>query len=533
MEKKPRAGRFSMKRIPLIALVVLFIFSARHAAAQDSPQTFNLKQGFNFVAFTMAPAFSPAQMRSQFASIEDIYSYNAAAGSFLSVSEGTLSSITAGKGYIIKAKENSTITMGGSAALPPGNITLKEGFNLVGISRAVEPLSFSALMAAGNFIRGVYKYNPAAGAFIQVVRNASGAVETPDGIDPVFTAGQSYFIEVKGETRINYDSGRITVPAASIPLSSISLSVSSGVVRSTDEFDLSGVIATAAYGGSETKTVTPVWTVKSGGGVIGQMKYKPTGAQGTVVLTAAYTEGGFTATADLTLTVNSNPGLTGWWRFEEGSGTLINDSSGNNNFGFFSGGAAFVDGIAGRAIKLDGSASVQIQPKPSIDMVNDMSISVWAKIDPATGPMSTIISKGHTGAGGNHGWAFRVYSDTMKGEAEFFAGIDGKWQTVTFAGMNPPDNSWHLFTGVKSRSGMFAYVDGALRGSNTTATNDFAGTSDIFLTIGGDSINGRFIKGVIDEVRIYNYAMSAAEILNYYNATRSAGAAAPFRPALD
>lgn len=515
-----------MKRKLFIALVIIFIFTARQAAAaEETPQTLDLKQGFNFVAFTVNPMFSPAQMKAQFASIDDIYSYSTAAGSFLSVSEGSLTSFAAGKGYIIKTKENSAITIGGSVISTPGDIALKAGFNLIGISKTVEPITFGALMAGNSSFAGIYKYNTAAGSFVQVVRNASDAVELIDGIDPVFAAGQAYFINMKGESKLNYDSGRITVPAASFTLSSISLSVNFSAVKSSEDFDLSGVVVTASYAGSEPKTVTPVWTVKSGGGVVSGMKYTPSGAAETVVLTATYTEGASTASADFTLTVNSNPGLTGWWRFEEGSGTLINDSSGNYNFGFSSESASFVDGVSGKAIKLDGSGSVQIQPKPSINMVNDMSISIWAKIDPASEPMATIISKGHTAAGGNHGWAFRVYSDTLKGEAEFFGGIDGKWQSVTFAGMNPPDNSWHLFTGVKSRSGMFAYVDGTIRGSNLSAVNDFASVSDIFLTVGGDSINGRFIKGVFDEVRIYDYALSASEIQQYYNATKPSGAA--------
>ncbi|HOT76375.1 MAG TPA: LamG domain-containing protein [Candidatus Wallbacteria bacterium] len=513
-----------MKRIIFMAFV--FISFSSGAAFASASQEINLKAGFNFIAFTLKPSLYPSQFIQQYSSVEDIYSFNAASGSFMSVSEGTIAALNAGRGYIIKSKTADAIKVEGADAGPAGDIPMKAGFNLIGISRPVADLTFYALMAANASLRGLYKFHAPSGSFIQVVRNASGAVELLDGANPVFTAGQSYFFNMVSDNTINCDSGEIKLGPGYNMLSSIALSVNSGAVKSSSDFELSNVIVTASYSDIEAKTVTPVWTVKSGGGVVSATKYTPSGAAETVVLTAAYTEGPFTAYADFTLTVNSNPGLTGWWKFEEGAGTLINDSSGNYNFGFSDGGATFVAGVAGKAIKLDGSGSVLFQTTPSIDMVNDMTVSLWAKIDPASAPMGTIISKGHTAANGNHGWVFRVYSDTLKGEAEFFGGIDGKWQSVTFAGMNPPDNSWHLLTGVKSRSGMFAYVDGALRGSNPSAVNDFTSVSDFFLVVGADSANGgRFIKGVFDEVRVYNYALSAGEIQQYYNATKPAGTA--------
>ncbi len=515
-----------MKRKLFIALVIIFIFTARQAASvEDVPQPLDLKQGFNFVAFTTNPMFSPAQMKAQFASIDDIYSYSTAAGSFLSVSEGSLTAFAAGKGYIIKTKENSTLTVGGSAISPPGDIALKAGFNLIGISKTVEPLAFSALMAGNNSFRGMYKYNTAAGSFVQVVRNASDAVELIDGIDPVFAAGQSYFINMKGESKLNYDSGRITAvfPSPSYSLLSISLSKSSDTVTAASQYDLGVIKTTAFYDDSTSKTVTPAWIIKAGGGVLGGTTYTTPAVAGTVVLSASYSESGVTKTVELTLNVNLPAGLAGYWNFDEGSGTVAVDLSGKGNNGSIVGGAAFVEGVSGKALLFNGSGYVNIPSSPSIDMVNNMSVSLWAKIDPASVPMATLIAKGHTHVGGIRGWAMRVNSDTMPGETEFFGGVNGVWQTVVFPNLNPPDNAWHLVTGVKDGSGMRVFVDGVLRNSNTAAGGDFNSVSEFDLRIGDDVINqGRAIIGAIDDVRIYNYALSTTEVQNYYMMIRLA-----------
>ncbi len=52
-------------------------------------------------------------------------------------------------------------------------------------------------------------------------------------------------------------------------------------------------------------------------------------------------------------TINPHPGLVGWWRFDEGSGTIAGDSSGNGNNGTIYG-ATWVAGKYGQALSFDG-----------------------------------------------------------------------------------------------------------------------------------------------------------------------------------
>lgn len=197
----------SMQKRVFIAVILTLLISASGVFAQTS-QTITLRPGFNFVSFTTAVSINPSQFKALNASIEDVYLYSAAAGSFLSANEGTLTSLAAGKGYIVKstAASNISVPVTGTAISTIGNISLKAGFNLVGFSKVpATATSFTQLMTAYSFVQGLYKWSAAAGSFVQVVRNASGVPEKIDGTDPTFTAGESYFFNLAEDTLINYD----------------------------------------------------------------------------------------------------------------------------------------------------------------------------------------------------------------------------------------------------------------------------------------------------------------------------------------
>ena len=205
--KKPKSLFFKLLAVAIF-LVTLFSFSYAWAAQQII-----LKPGFNFISFTQKVTLSPADFKVLNTAIEDIYLYSATAGSFLSASDGTLDSLGAGKGYIIKNSStlDVTISVDGAALSTIGNISLKTGFNLAGFSKMPETVTFSQLMTRQPKIKGMYKWNSAAGTFFQVVRNASGVIEKLDTVDPAMKASESYFINMAEELPLNYDGASVVV----------------------------------------------------------------------------------------------------------------------------------------------------------------------------------------------------------------------------------------------------------------------------------------------------------------------------------
>jgi len=298
-----------LRKVFLAALIL--IFASGIAYGQVSPQALSLKQGFNFISFTVKPSQSASDMKTQNSFIEDIFSYSASAGSFLSVTEGTLTTLNAGRGYIIKASAASNLSAAGASPGVIGNITLKAGFNLAGFSKAPEPVKFTELMTRYPAVRGIYKWSPSSGAFIQVVRNASQTPEALDGIDPQITAAQSYFMNIDADTTLNYDGASIVVGTGVVvppvkTLSSISLSKAADTMNAAAVYDLSTIAVTVLYSDNTTAAITSaVWALTSGGGSLAANKYTAPSASANAVLTASYTEAGVTKTADLAITVNA------------------------------------------------------------------------------------------------------------------------------------------------------------------------------------------------------------------------------------
>jgi len=199
--------------LPLLSLLMLFLLWPGNASAQ-SGQSITLKPGFNFISFKVSIPVSldPLGFKALNTAIEDIYLYSPAAGTFLSANDGNLSTLGAGKGYIVKSSstENVVITVPGTALPEIKNISLKSGFNLVGFSKAPgSPTKFTGLMNNYSFISGIYKWNAAANTFISVVRDNEGVPVKLDGVDPSFEAGESYFFNLSEDTLLNYDGANI------------------------------------------------------------------------------------------------------------------------------------------------------------------------------------------------------------------------------------------------------------------------------------------------------------------------------------
>jgi hypothetical protein len=71
------------------------------------------------------------------------------------------------------------------------------------------------------------------------------------------------------------------------------------------------------------------------------------------------------------------------------------------------------------------------------------------------------------------------------------------------------DNQWHIATGVRSGSDALLYVDGSLVGTGTVGTY----SGKLSARFGGDpTINSRFFRGTLDDIRIFNRALTTAEI---------------------
>ncbi len=279
--------------------------------AQDSSsidQIISLKSGFNFVSFTVTPPASPSEFKSKDSNIEDIYLYSAAAGSFLSVGEGSLTTLSVGKGYIIKSKADTSITINGPPAAAIGDITLKKGFNLLGFSKSpaaagASALTMSRLIGRNSLITGLYKWSAAAGTFVQVVRDSNGIPLQLDSIDAELKAGEAYFILCAGDISLNYDNG-ISSPRT---LSGAVLSPSSDTAAAGGTYDLSKVKVYGLYSDGTTGEISAAVTYTADTGSISLNVLSLPASTGTLMVKASCLPAGASQAFETYLTLTMIP----------------------------------------------------------------------------------------------------------------------------------------------------------------------------------------------------------------------------------
>jgi len=215
-------------------------------------------------------------------------------------------------------------------------------------------------------------------------------------------------------------------------------------------------------------------------------------------------------------TISASPeenGLVGYWSFDEGSGTTASDSSGNGNNGTVYG-AAWTDGVSGKALSFDGvNDYVDVTISNPVLPLGDNSHTIEAWIKPVQNDGSRgVLYYGNIYGGAYSGAVRWLYSDWDGDKGVSCGYYGGEVATYNF----PTLNSWTHLAWTYDGTTNKLYVNGVLCGTSTFTANTQSSTK---LRI-GRAINGaiQYFNGIIDEIEIYSRAKTAAEILADYQA---------------
>ncbi|WP_414837457.1 LamG domain-containing protein [Candidatus Nanosalina sp. VS9-1] len=195
----------------------------------------------------------------------------------------------------------------------------------------------------------------------------------------------------------------------------------------------------------------------------------------------------------------------------------VDDSWGSNN-GTTSGGLSWSnDAIRGQAADFDGNDDrVEVSDSVAFDIGSGESLtcSFWLKSS-LTGYSHVLVGKGEL-AGGVH----KVWDIITNGERDLrFSYQDGSNDAYAYAS-GVRDGNWHHVTGVYEQgAGVKAYVDGVK--VDEGAGNISGWTNDYPLDIGGTTDEQTpdpygYFQGLIDDLRVYNRALSPEEIFELY-----------------
>jgi hypothetical protein len=215
----------------------------------------------------------------------------------------------------------------------------------------------------------------------------------------------------------------------------------------------------------------------------------------------------------------TDTGLVLHYEFENN----VLDSSGNAIHGTPQGSPAYISGVLGQAISLspaDGNDYADCGNPAALNFGTvDWSICAWVKTTQA-GATATVFANGGDNTGGIR-YTLGIGEGGPDGVVTLTTDDDvDKRQAISSTTVN--DDQWHHVVGLRSGTAIRVYVDGVLDGTDTLpAGYDLSGVSQHNAYVGiitdhrdatGQTLEKPFV-GLIDDLRIYNYALSQQEVL--------------------
>ena len=196
--------------------------------------------------------------------------------------------------------------------------------------------------------------------------------------------------------------------------------------------------------------------------------------------------------------------LAAYWRLNEDSGTLANDSSGNGNTGTISNGAWLYQGGAGKVnpcLSFNGSnSSVVVTDAGELPAAYDVqTISCWMYVSATPSAASTAVA-----VSGNDSGVYLGYSSST---------TFGVWRyngtllvsTTTL----PTPGAWHFISYTLNNGTHTLYIDGNAVSSSSATTDSGDATT---LTAGMSPGGANYFTGDLAEIRVYSRALNPAEI---------------------
>ncbi len=229
----------------------------------------------------------------------------------------------------------------------------------------------------------------------------------------------------------------------------------------------------------------------------------------TIRAVAGDAAGNSTTSAPVTVTVdNSTPpppsGLVAAYSFNAGSGASLADVTGKGHTGTISGAVWSTGGHTGGALSFDGVNDwVTVADAADLDLTNGMTLSAWVRPSGAGTDWQTIMLKESPGF-----MAYALYADTDSNRPSGHVVVGSDLDVRGTAAL--ASNTWTHLTASYDGANLRLYVNGNQVASR--AVTGSMGASTRPLRIGGNNTWAEWFGGLIDDLRIYNRALTPSEV---------------------
>ena len=211
----------------------------------------------------------------------------------------------------------------------------------------------------------------------------------------------------------------------------------------------------------------------------------------------------------------SNTGLVAHYQLEgptwNGTSGEVTDSSGNGMHGTTIGNPTASAAKVCNGAYMNGTNYIRIADNPLMDLTDALSITAWIRLNALGAELKTIFSK-------DENYEFHI---NEVGQVFWWWNTStGATRSFTSSPYAISLNTWHHIGVVYSASRQSIYIDGVERAFRTN-TNEILRTNNDPMEIGADQgLANRIWNGGIDEIKLYDRALSAAEVAADMNATR-------------
>ena len=423
--------------------------------------------------------------------------------------------------YLFKKDGSGTLAPRPTIAGAPGGVGYGAGFQIdTPDAAAIRKVALVRLGAVTHSVNMEQRYVPltfSAGAGGLTATAPANANLAPPGVYMLFVVDANGVPSVA--KMVSVGAGSPPPPDTSPPTAPTGLTVNAaGPSRvdlnwsaSTDDVGVTGYRVERCQGQGCTnfaQVAAPSGTSYSDAGLSASTTYR----YRVRAVDAATNLSGYSSVAEATTDAAppAPSGLVGAWAFGEGSGTTTADASGNGNVGTITGASWSTQGRFGNALSFNGTNSVvRVAGSASLNLTSGMTLSAWIRPTASQSGWRTIVQR-QTDAyflnASNNAPMRPSGGGTFGGNVAYVSGPTAN-----------PLNTWTYVALTYDGGAMRLYVNGS-QVATGAATGAIQTTSDP-LWIGGNTPYGEYFQGLIDEVRVYNRALTGADIQADMNAS--------------
>ncbi len=210
----------------------------------------------------------------------------------------------------------------------------------------------------------------------------------------------------------------------------------------------------------------------------------------------------------------SDASLVGCWQMEENGGAVLVDGSSFNNDASLSGSPLWVTGKVGAyALALNGTNQNGFVPNNASLNLNTLTLAAWIK--PGQIATQDLLKKAINGIVDGYELSLATTKGDASSQRVFFRinqASNGDTYRINATTMYPIDGTWMHVAATFDGTTMRLYINGTLESDLLLPAGTTITTNSLPLSIGAQSDNQRWFKGTVDEARVYNRALSEAEI---------------------